>query len=315
MKVLLLIKNFDFGGAENHVCDLANGLYEAGCSVYIGSKGGRQVARLLPGIIHIPIKFSDFRMIHQFRKIVGIIHREKIDVIHAHQHLPILSGTLASEISRIPLIATVHGRLRHDVPYLFEKKCLRRIIAISENSLNGIKNHQVLDEKAIYIPNGISIHVKPFERQSEKLSFYYISRIDKRHSNLIWQILCEVWPAIVSSHPNATFTIVGDGKGLPKLEKMMLSGNYKYSSTVRISGFVADVTSSTSDASLVLGVGRVALKCLAQATPVFSIKHNRFGGIITTENLARFSYGNFVDINGPMPNTANILQTFNHFRI
>jgi len=34
MNILLVIRRFDFGGAENHVCDLANGLTGKGHRVF-----------------------------------------------------------------------------------------------------------------------------------------------------------------------------------------------------------------------------------------------------------------------------------------
>lgn len=42
MRILLVLKRFDFGGAENHVCDLANTLCELKHEVFLVTAKGRQ---------------------------------------------------------------------------------------------------------------------------------------------------------------------------------------------------------------------------------------------------------------------------------
>jgi hypothetical protein len=50
MRVLYLIKSFDFGGAENHVLDLANSMTEIGNDVYlITRKGSLLISRHFAG--------------------------------------------------------------------------------------------------------------------------------------------------------------------------------------------------------------------------------------------------------------------------
>jgi len=315
MKILLLIRNFDFGGAENHVRNLANELCLSDCSVWLISRKGRQLEQLIQGVNHRTIEFSDYLILPQLLKLIQVIKREKFDVIHAHQHLPILLATLAGKITGTPVIATIHGRIKHDLPYNFEKKSIQRVIAISRNSLKGLKMHELTKDKSILIPNGI--HLPEFKKTNgyPGLSIYYVSRINKRHANLIGLILKEVWPVFISRYPEARFNILGDGNFLGKIIDAVNSGHNNLQSSVKVIGYTSDISQEISNASLVIGVGRVALKSLAKGIPVFSLKVNRLGGIVTTSNYPHHSYGNFVDIDGKFPNSECILNTLEDFVI
>lgn len=313
MKILLLIRNFDFGGAENHVRNLANELCHSGCSVWLISRKGRQLEQLIQGVNHQSIEFSDYLILPQLLKLIQVIRKEKFDVIHAHQHLPILLATLAGKITGTPVVATIHGRIRHDLPYKFERKSIHKIIAISRNSLKGLQMQELTKNKSILIPNGIHLPEIKTTNVSSDLSIYYVSRINKRHAHLIGLILKEVWPVFVSRYPDARFNILGDGQFLGRIIDMVNSGSNNLQSSVKVIGYTSDISQEISKASLVIGVGRVALKSLAKGIPVFSLKVNRFGGLITVSNYPHLSYGNFVDIDGKFPTSECILDTLNDF--
>ena len=311
MKILLLVKNFDFGGAENHVCDLANALQQMGQDVIVISNNGRQALKLLPEVNHIRLKFSPWKIPTQIPFLVRLIRNEKISIIHTHQHLPNLLGSLVGKFTKTPQVITIHGRARHDLRYLLWKKDIQKIIAISQNSLKGMLTEPKLKDKTVLIPNGIRFSENSHQIRQNELLLYYASRIDKRHAKLIKEILLEVWPPLLATYSDAKFRIIGDGKELKKLKKLVDSSELKLS--VQFVGYKSDISTELKKASLVLGVGRVAIESLSLGIPVFSIKHGRGGRLITQSNYSKIKYGNFVDLESRPPSASQILTTFEEF--
>ena len=60
MRILHLVRIFGFGGAENHVRDLANVLDEMGHEVFIMAGSGKQNNLLNKGVKFINIRMNDF---------------------------------------------------------------------------------------------------------------------------------------------------------------------------------------------------------------------------------------------------------------
>ncbi|MDD4639183.1 MAG: glycosyltransferase, partial [Bacteroidales bacterium] len=115
MRILLLVKNFDYGGAENHVRDLANELVRSGHQVWLMSGKGRQSGKLDKRVTQLDGRFYEWNFILLLIKLFLLVRRESIEVIHAHQRLPILMAALTGNLCNVPTVATVHGDSRHDL--------------------------------------------------------------------------------------------------------------------------------------------------------------------------------------------------------
>jgi glycosyltransferase involved in cell wall biosynthesis len=187
MKILLVIKHFDFGGAENHVCDLANSLYTQGNEVYLVSAKGRQLSRLHKGIHFIPYTSHDILLPLNVFFLYSIVKKYKIDIIHAHQRLAILTSSQLKKFIDIPLVATVHGRTRLDLKSKLTKIAPDRIIFVSQRVLEVSACYEDIKYKSVVIPNGVEAI------ESGKLntspSFTYVSRVDRNHSKVILMII------------------------------------------------------------------------------------------------------------------------------
>jgi len=57
MRILYLVHSFNYGGAENHVLDLANSMTVMGNEVYILTRKGRLAERLID-----EVTISDLKM-------------------------------------------------------------------------------------------------------------------------------------------------------------------------------------------------------------------------------------------------------------
>ena len=310
MKVLLLIKRFQYGGAENHVCELANALAELGHSVWLLSGNGAQRCRLHAKVKYQTIHFSDLKIPLHLIRLLRLIKAEKIEVIHAHQRLPVLLGTLAARWMKIPVVATIHGSALTDLRSNYVRKNIDKVIAIRQSSVDCLEKHMATAHKIELIYNGILPPVACLDRyvDPESFSVYYISRLDKRHAGLLTFILTEVWPEVVRKYPRSHLHIVGEGVGMKAIRESLEKYRCRnLQSSVHMEGYSREVAEYYPDADLVLGVGRVAIESLVHGVPVLSVKHNHLGPIITQANLRRMQFANFVDLDAPPPDKERLL--------
>ena len=314
MKILILIRYFDFGGAENHVCELANTLHEAGHTVILVSRKGRQQYRLHPDIIHYPMDISTKKSPFHVVRLVQIIRRHQIDLVHAHQRLPLTIASLLGKITRTPVVGTVHSMFRQDMRKRWVRKEMRKVIVVCMNSFKGAQCDPHLKNKIYCIPNGIQLPAAPATVVPETLRIFYVSRLDKPHTQVVRFLIQDVWPLLVKTYPEAQLTIAGDGTGMPVIQQMIREiNNTEIASSVSTTGYLSAISSEIKNASLVIGVGRVAMESLALGIPVLSMKNNRLGPLLTRENFDQLQYGNFVDVEAEAPTVGQFMATICDF--
>ncbi|RPH25496.1 MAG: glycosyltransferase [Bacteroidales bacterium] len=305
MRILLVLKRFDFGGAENHVCDLANNLAELGHDVFVLAGKGRQVIRLNPKVILIPYRLNDFLFLVNILIIFFLIKKHKIDVIHAHQRIAIFYCSILKKISKKPLVVTVHGRTRLDLRTNFTRNTPDQIIFVSSHVFNVSACYEQIKDKSVVIPNGVVVTTSKLSALPYSIS--YVSRIDRKHSVVILMMIQEVLPKLIIDFPTLTFNIIGEGKDFRRVEHEVEKFNFRCNRTVcNIKGFQPDVNTIFHKSSLVLGVGRVALEALACGVPVLSVNHNRLGSVITTLNYTSYKAKNFIAVRDEPPTTPRL---------
>ena len=316
LKILLLVKRFQFGGAENHVCELANSLAAGGHQVWLLSGGGSQVCRLHPGVRHRTVRFSDIKLLFHLFFLIRLIRKEQIEVIHAHQRLPIFLGTLAAGWCKIPLVATVHGSPLTDLRSSRVRKQADRIIAIRESCRAGLQTKLGMASKVALIPNGINPPAFPVPRKEGRgtFSLFYISRIDRHHARLLKLLLGEVWPKLLDRHPGSVLHLVGEGTGFRRIKRFWQSRRFSpYRETVRLEGYCCEVPDFYAGADLVMGVGRVAIESLMYGIPLLSVKYNHLGEMVTRKNFGQMRFANFVDLEADPPTAGALFDRLNDF--
>lgn len=310
MNILLIIKRFDFGGAENHVCDLANELTERGHRIILLGGKGRQVKKLSEGVKYIPLELRDFLLPFHILLVVYQILKHRINIIHAHQRLAILVATLAGLITKRKTVVTVHGRARYDLRSSLSRKLPSKVIVVSQIVLEHANKRYNLGDKAVLIPNGID--VKTSTCKETPLRIYHISRIDKAHYSFLELLITEVFPEILKTHPKAELHVVGDGKR--KEDLINISQNIKRAygdNCCQILGYRSQVSKIYQDAALIIGVGRVALEAAAHGIPVLSANSRRMGGLLTTEKYDRIKRTNFIDVDSARPSKVELIRSIN----
>ncbi len=312
MRILLVIKRFDFGGAENHVCDLANSLYELGNEVYLVADKGRQLSRLNDGVKFIDYRLSDFLIPLNVLFLYRLIKKHKIDVIHAHQRLAIQTAGILKKFINIPLVVTVHGRTRFDLKTKLAKTAPDRIIFVSKQVLEVSACYEYIKYKSVVIPNGIELSENDLIDSSP--SFTYVSRMDKNHSKVILMLIQQVLPKLLKDYPEFRFNLIGEGNCSDQIKNSAIKLNAEFNREVcKIWDYQPDAKEIFRNSSLVLGVGRVALEAIACGVPVLSINKKRFGTIITPANYPEYKVNNFVAIDNNAPKAEELYELLNNF--
>jgi len=305
MRILLLIKRFNFGGSENHVRELANSLTANGHQVWICSRRGRQTERLDPQIHFHSFHLNDFKLPWQIFQLMAFMRQHNIELIHAHQRLAIKFGALLSMLLGIPVVATVHGKTRHDLGGWLLRKNLTRVIFVSCCILHRAARFKELRSKSVFIPN--SIIPAPMTRNVYSDNLFYIARMDKHHSALLLMLIRQVIPELLCHVPNLTFTIIGDGRKSDIVRKACQAINQTAGrNIIRCLGFQPDPAQHFANASLLMGVGRSALLALAHGVPVLSLNDHHLGALITSANARQFMNNNFVQVSGLPPTPQRV---------
>lgn len=295
MKVLLLVKNFDLGGTEVHVRELANGLAEAGHRVFVMSRSGRQVEYLNAKVTFIQHRFTDFGLLGAVSKVRKLIRSERIEIIHGHQRLPILISAIVKVLTGIFSVATIHGRLSLDSRPGFMRRWIDRMILVAPNRLSTLRESDAIRAKCCVIYNGISLEDRiPSRKKIQGPNLLYASRVDRRHGQALIIILKKIWPSVLQQFPRAKLHIAGDGNRLAEVREVAKPFTETSEQSVVFHGFVPSLEPLFKETSLTLGVGRVAIESLALGIPVIPVNSAYWAPVVSRDNYEALKADNFV---------------------
>lgn len=305
MRILLMIKRFDFGGAENHVCELANVLSGNGNDVILIAPIGRQRNCLSARVHFIRLKLRSLLLPFQVLYIISVVRKNRIQVIHAHQNLAVYAASLAGWFTGIPVIATVHGRTRYDLRSALTRNRPEKLIFVSRRVQQASPNYDKINSKSVFIPNGISRCDEDVAPIPYRLC--YMSRIDHKHARLLEMIMLEVLVPLSKKYPDLSMMIAGDGKKLHAINKLADKINRESGRELcYVAGYQRDLSRIASRSSLVLGAGRIAIAGLAGGNPMLSVNINRLGGMVSTSNYYYLKENNFLDIKARPPDAETL---------
>lgn len=307
MTILLIIKRFDFGGAENHVCDLGNSLVQKGHKVIIVGGSGRQLARLHPDIKNIKVKFRDILIPLHILKISFIIKKYDVDIIHAHQRLAILIGSIAGFISGRKVVATIHGRAKYDLKHFLSRRILSKIIFVSQFVFKATPLRYNIHKKSVFIPNGVIAVEDNYCPKPCRIG--YISKLNKTHSIFLELFINNVLPIIIQQYNDVKLYIIGEGRSFNEIKELVKIFNQRNNRNYcHIVGYEQCVHNHFRYLSLVMGVGRVAMEAASFGVPVLLANNKRIGGLLTIEKYHEVKDTNFVDVKAPKPDTEKIVN-------
>jgi glycosyltransferase involved in cell wall biosynthesis len=219
---------------------------------------------------------------------------------------------MAGKIAGVPVVVTVHGKTQYDVRSPLVRKWINNFIFVRQSTFDEAKDYGIPAGKCLLIQNGVKIVNSTGQRDYNSLC--YISRIDKRHSQVISLIMNKVLIPLNREFPELKFNIVGDGDRLEDIRREAESVNRQLGRTAMIvHGYMEDVGEIIKKSGLVFGVGRVAIETLACGVPVLSVNQKYFGGLVSEENYSFFRKNNFVAYGKESPDTDKLVREVESF--
>ena len=298
MNILQILPELHVGGVETGTVDLAKYLIQHGHKSVVVSAGGVLVADLeKQGSIHytLPVnKKNIFQMLKAKKKLIEIIQKEKIDVIHARSRVPAWIAYWASRETSAIFITTCHGYYsRHFFSCVMGWGKL--VIAISE----VIGQHMVQD---FGVP---SHHVRIIPRSVDTSKFNIPRKPKGPMDPLIVTMIGRITPLkghayflkamaqVIRTVPNVRIQLIGDASSKRqgyKEELLLLTKRLGIADRVEFLGNRRDIPQllSYSDCLVLSTItqeafGRVILEAQAASVPVVATKVGGVSEIIDHE--------------------------------
>ncbi|MBI2166828.1 MAG: glycosyltransferase [Candidatus Omnitrophica bacterium] len=169
MKILQILPRLELGGVERGVADLVRALKGRGEESVVVSAGGALAQELQKeGIPHysLPVDRKSLFSLFLVPRLVEIIQKERVDVVHARSRVPAWIVWLASRKAGVPLVTTCHGYYSNH----FLSRVMgwgKRVIVPSEvMARHMIDDFGVPPDRIVLIPRGVDL--SRFTFHSEK---------------------------------------------------------------------------------------------------------------------------------------------------
>jgi len=313
MNILQILPELNVGGVETGTVDLAKYLVAQGHKSVVVSNGGTMVAQLQSdGSKHytLPVHQKNlFTMISCITKLVVIIHKEKIDIVHARSRVPAWIAFFACRRTEAHFLTTCHG---YYSSHLFSQVMGwgKMVIAISE----VVGRHMVRDFKT----PAENIRVIARSVEVEKFDLPRAPKTDKKAFTVVMvgritplkghPYFLKAMARVIHQIPSVKVQIIGDApsKKQPyKDELVLLTKRLGISGQVEFLGNRQDIPQLLNKADcLVLSTitqeafGRVIIEAQAAGVPVVAtkvggvteiIEHEKTGLLVMPKDIEAMS--------------------------
>lgn len=164
--LLQVTPELETGGAEQTTIDVAHAVVAQGGKALVATKGGRMAARLEADggrLAQMPAQSKNpLVMLGNAARLVDLIRREKVSLVHARSRAPAFSALWAAHATGTPFVATYHGvynaksNLKRWYNAVMTKGDL--VIANSEYTRDHVvREHHLPPDKVVAIPRGVDL--------------------------------------------------------------------------------------------------------------------------------------------------------------
>ena len=292
MNILQVLPELNVGGVETGTLDSTKYLVRYGHKVVVVSNGGELVKELESyGAIHYQLPVHKKSLITAFKmvpRLVEIIKKEEIVIVHARSRVPAWIAYFSSRITNTVFITTCHGYYQK---HAFSQVMgwAKRVISIS----NAVARHMIDDfgvphERIRLIPCSVDLERFQVESRLKKkegdFNIGIIGRISpiKGHNYFI-----KAMAKVAQVLPNIKIWIVGDAPPSKEAYKEQLQVLVKRLGLAEITEFLGvqrDIPAILSQLDLLVlattvpeAFGRVIVEAQACMVPVVS---TRVGGVV-----------------------------------
>lgn len=293
MKVMQLLPSLHVGGVERGVVDLARAMKKRGEHAVVVSSGGELTGELQKiGAPHytLPIHKKTLLGLALVPRLVEIIQRERIDIVHARSRVPAWIGWLAARKAGVPFVTTCHGYYKAH-PLSTVMGWGKKVIAISRViARHMIDDFGVSPERIRLIYRGVDLSqfsYRPISgrKKNETLRIVNVGRLSPIKGQV--EFLYSVQRVKQKlGRPLEVLLIGSEGKGKTKYTELIRKTvkQLDLEDCVQLLGTRRDIPELiTSSDLLVLSTlvpeafGRVVIEAGAVGTPVIA---TRLGGLL-----------------------------------
>ena len=306
MKIVYVIDSLKVGGAEVLLLSMVKDYQARGFDIAVAYFSDGPLRREFDalGIATHRISRHGLRNPLLFVRLLGLIWREKPDIVHTHLRKSDLAGQLCAALMRVPVrISTAHNadpwrrnRLLSFIDRTVTAGC-HRVIAVSpeiRDYLLEVAGYQ--PDNVVAIPNGIDLKrfdpitttaLNPLELwgfDDDSPLIGIIGRLDpqKDHENFLnaARLVCDDFPA-------ARFVVVGEGPLRQQLETR--AGNLGLENQIRFTGIMRNMPELLATLDLVVfssrweGLPVALLEALAMNRAVVATSVGGIPGLINHE--------------------------------
>ncbi len=164
--LLQVVPELDTGGAEQTTIDVAHAVVAAGGGALVATGGGRMAARLIADggrMTQMPVQSKNpLVMLGNAARLVDLIRREKVSVVHARSRAPAFSALWAAQATNTPFIATYHGiyTATNSLKRWYNAVMTRGDLVIANSEYTRahlLAEHGIDPEKVVTIPRGVDL--------------------------------------------------------------------------------------------------------------------------------------------------------------
>jgi len=292
MNILQILPELNVGGVETGTLDLAKYLVRLGHKAVVVSSGGSLVKDIEAcGAKHYQLsvhKKSVFSMIKLIPKLVEIIKKEQIEIVHARSRVPAWIAYFACRSTNAIFITTCHGYYQKHLFSLVMGWAKRVIVLSNVIARHMIEDFSVPHERIRLVARSVDLekfkYLDPQTKRKEDFNVGIIARITplKGHLHFI-----KAMARISRSVPRLKIWIVGDApasKEAYKEEVQVLVRRLGLWHCTEFLGTQRDIPGILAHLDLVVlatttheAFGRVIIEAQAAGVPVVATK---VGGVV-----------------------------------
>lgn len=291
-KVLHVLTDANMGGAGRYLFNLLSGWDYDRFEVLVACPTGGELERQLgrKGIRVFALSGGENSLkFEHIKELMGIISREKIDIVHSHASF---SGRIAGKLSGCRVVITCHGLgqgkngfIQRVITGILSRFFTDSIIAISRAVKISLMETGIPADMIKIIYNGIDLSgfnsIEPrLKREFGLTGSPVIGIVSRLVPEKGYEYALKAMPIVLKKFPGALMVIVGDGPLRKALEDLCRS--LEISGHVAFLGYQDRVEGLTADFDVFLlpsiseGLGLSLLEAMALGKPVVATE---VGGI------------------------------------